>query len=322
MATPLHRLTEALQMPELSLRRLADCEPRLRLNGTPALQRTTHTIEAEVRLQGREYLVALPLHTTAAHHLERTLKRITPLRHKALAPISLLHEELTWRDELGNTHRSDLWLQELPGEPLTTRFTQLGTPEQLRAFNHLERTLETLGISHNNLKEENLRWTGEELVIIRPWDATFDEDHARDKAFFATQRAALRLDLQTLSDCEAEYEAANEEPTSRRWEGHLFEGLIAIETDAGFGFANNEGEVVIEPRYAWVGDFYEGRAVVKEGEKMGVIDRTGGYILEPQYEVIEYRAAESRFWVRNEGLWAEFDYNGRQVSEFSDDYEI
>lgn len=318
MALPIHHFTRALLMPEIYLRELTACEPLLRIDGNPALQRTSYTAEAELRLATKPFLVAMPLNEEAAHHLERSLKEITRLHVAALASIRLLPEELLWEDRAEGHHRTDLWLQELPGEPLTDRFTQLDDAEQLRAIDRLEESLKRARVAHNNLKEENLRWTGEELVAIRPWHATVGEDRSRDEAFFATWRASFATTLPTLSDCDEEYEAVS----NRRWEGHEFEGLIAIETDTGFGFANPGGEIIIEPRYAWVGDFREGRAVVKEGEKMGVIDRTGSYIIEPHYEVVEYREAESRFWVRSEGLWAEFDYNGRQVSEFSDDYEI
>ena len=51
---------------------------------------------------------------------------------------------------------------------------------------------------------------------------------------------------------------------------------------------------------------------------MGLIDRQGNWIIPPVYEIIDYDPVESNVFVRKEGLWAEFDYLGRQQSEFGE----
>ena len=64
-------------------------------------------------------------------------------------------------------------------------------------------------------------------------------------------------------------------------------------------------------------DFAENRAVVETREGFGVIDRTGREMIPSVYDMIAYHLAESRFEVRLGATTADFDYTGRQLTEFT-----
>ena len=74
---------------------------------------------------------------------------------------------------------------------------------------------------------------------------------------------------------------------------------------------------VIAPQFLWAGDFHEGRAEVQTAEGMGLIDREGKFVLPAIYEIVEYDPATSDIRARRHGLWARFDYTGRQLTEFA-----
>lgn len=88
--------------------------------------------------------------------------------------------------------------------------------------------------------------------------------------------------------------------------GELYEGRRLIVRDKLFGFADEEGNVVVEPRYAWAGDFSEGRAAVAVssvagGVLMGLIDRDGNAVIPAEYDDLSWDGSR----------YAYVDMNGR-----------
>lgn len=59
------------------------------------------------------------------------------------------------------------------------------------------------------------------------------------------------------------------------------EGLCKGRSGYFFGFYNNLGEWVIEPKFESVRDFQNGFAAAKLGGKWGLIDKTGNWVIEP-----------------------------------------
>ena len=92
---------------------------------------------------------------------------------------------------------------------------------------------------------------------------------------------------------------------------------MCVEDESGFGFVDLDNRPVIPSVYLWAGDFHEGRAEVQTAEGMGLIDRDGNHVLPPEYEIVEYDPATSTIRARRDGLWARFDYSGKQVSRFA-----
>lgn len=76
--------------------------------------------------------------------------------------------------------------------------------------------------------------------------------------------------------------------------GPLGEGLLAFQQaqNRPYGYLNEQGQVVISPRYAMALPFEGGRAIVNNSSgvsnKYGLIDRNGKYILPPEYNDIQW----------------------------------
>lgn len=74
--------------------------------------------------------------------------------------------------------------------------------------------------------------------------------------------------------------------------GDIGEGLLAFQEkpNSRYGFVDETGHVVIEPKYTGAQTFQEGRAVVNTAENymnaFGLIDRNGRFIIEPAYNDI------------------------------------
>jgi hypothetical protein len=205
----------------------------------------------------------------------------------------------------------ELWdaaLEELDGQDETAE-------RLLAALDTLETALRELNFSHNNLRAGNLRWSGGRFVPLRYHDAHFGP--SGDGAAFESLREQVRrtADPMCVGDTEAVY-TPHRRLTGHRWTSHVFEGLVCVEDDEGFGFVDTENNPVIRPQYTWAGDFREGRAEVETPSGMGLIDRQGRYVIPPEYEIVDYAPAESIVRVRKDGRWAEFDYLGRRLTEF------
>lgn len=100
------------------------------------------------------------------------------------------------------------------------------------------------------------------------------------------------------------------------YRGNPHEGLIAVESEQGWGYVDCNGCEVIKPQYIWANDFCEGRAEVQTPQGMGLIDKQGEYVIDPIYEAVEFDVDLG--WVRvcQDNQWALFDYSGRQLCEW------
>jgi hypothetical protein len=80
--------------------------------------------------------------------------------------------------------------------------------------------------------------------------------------------------------------------------GEYGEGLLPFQKSPGglFGFINEQGKIMIEPRFRWVQPFRGGSAIVTISDPnhdlYGLIDKMGQYILKPNYHQILYLGEE------------------------------
>jgi hypothetical protein len=67
--------------------------------------------------------------------------------------------------------------------------------------------------------------------------------------------------------------------------GNYSEKLAPVEIYDRWGYCDNQGKVLIVPRFAEAGEFSSGLAAVKEpGTGLyGYIDNSGNYVIEPQF---------------------------------------
>lgn len=274
------------------------------VNGLPILRRTTHWVEGEMILAGVRYLIAAPLTIEAARSAERLFARLARLRHPSLARVQLLPAELELGRN-GDVQRVDVVVQELPGTPLIQQSGVIAREVLCEALDRMLTDWKELGLKHNNLKAENLRWWQGRTIPIRYFDLTVGTDNHRDRTAVEEIKTRLMGGGTTTTE-------APTDPSPYDWIGNDFEGLICVRTPAGYGYVDAAHNEVIAPQYHWADDFHEGRAVVQTAHGMGLIDRQGRYILEPIYEIVEYDDVETRIQGRLRGRWIEFDYNGQR----------
>lgn len=70
-----------------------------------------------------------------------------------------------------------------------------------------------------------------------------------------------------------------------------------------YGYADTEGNTVIEPQYTYAENFHENRAVVETADGAGVIDREGNRIIATRYDMAERDEESGRFIVRDGSEW-------------------
>lgn len=319
MTPTIQTFTRALLTPDLSLSRLADARAVPGPEGLPQLMRTTRFVEAEIEWKGHRWLLSMPLSSSAIHSVERTASRIGRLNTDWLTPYRILPGEMRWVSPSGEEQRCDLLLEYLPeGISFEEALRRESTERLLSALDALQEALRNLEFAHNNLRPRNLRWVGDRFIPLRYHDARFGHPENDAPLFDLLRSEVLRhSDPMRVSDVETKYNPLRK-LTGHLWTSQLSEGLVCVEDESGYGFVDAENRVVIPSTLHWAGDFHEGRAEAETETGMGLLDRNGKWVIPPIYEIIDYDPIESNVFVRKEGLWAEFDYLGRQQSEFGE----
>lgn len=319
MIPTLQTFTRALLTPDISFKTLADLHALTDSNGLPRLTRTSRFVEARIEWRGGHYLLSMPLTSGALPRIERAASQLRRFNTPWLTRYRILPCEMCWCDPSGAERATDLVLEELPAG---CDFAQALLTEEpstlLPALDALEGVFIELNLTHNNLKGENLRWSDGRLIPLRYHDARIGGPREADAAAFESLRGEITRKAgqqQTLTDTSAAYSSPRT-LTGHRWTSHVFEGLVCVEDDGGFGFVDTANTPVIAAQYLWAGDFHEGRAEVETPEGMGLIDRQGNYIIPAEYEIVDYDPATSVARVRRNGLWALFDHLGRRITEF------
>lgn len=225
--------------------------------------------------------------------IERTVSALRKLNTGYLAECRILPGEMRWHDATGAERHTDLVLQHLPaGREFAEALLAEDKTTLLAALDALQAALGELEFTHNNLKETNLRWHRGRFVPIRYYDARIGtaELGTGDREAFAALRhriAEAPAPRQTANDVTAHYNPLRR-LTGHRWTSHVFEGLVCVEDDNGFGFVDTDNNPVIPAQFVWAGDFREGRAEVQTQTGMGLIDRRGCYVIPPEYEIVDY----------------------------------
>ena len=79
-----------------------------------------------------------------------------------------------------------------------------------------------------------------------------------------------------------------------------------------WGFINQRGLYVIEPKFDWAWNFNEGIAAVSVDSKWGFIDKEGNYIVEPKFDAVhDYNYGMVA--VEINGKWGFLDKSGKNV---------
>lgn len=321
MNPTIHHFLEGLLSPEKSLRSLGGARFDQDETGALQLGRTTLFAEVGCTLGDRRYLLLCPLSPLAHRLAETTAQKLKYFPADFLLPWQMLREELTYSDATGAQHTCDLILHELPaeGEALATAVRTADRDRLLSALETLRQAMEQAHLTHNNLKPVNLWLTPDyRLLPLRyayvRFDAGDDAPQFEELRAFISENASM---AQMMCDTSTSYIAPRPDFSNHLWVGIMSEQTLCVEDPEGYGYVDTRNRYLITPQFRWANDFHEGRAEVQIADgRMGLIDKSGRFILDPLYEIVEYDDRTGRLVARLDGLWAAFDYEGRQLTEF------
>lgn len=305
--TTIVEFREAIQQAETSLLSLKgiEVEPH-------TLSHTRHFAECWATLKDRRVLIYAPITPQAMAYAERAAEALGATNSRALSPYTIYYDELLLR----NGRRCPIIVERpLRGTPLSEMLFTLKHETLIKGLNEFCNALKACNISHNNLRVENILVDNTSAWhAIRQYytsspsggdDASFEQIEA-----LICRNAIADSDYSELHDKMASYTS---HPT-------LGSALTQVEESGLIGFNNERGERVIECKYLWASDFAEGRSMVLNTEqRMGLIDINGREVIECSYDEVEYDPNTGQSWVLNDGVWAEFDYLGNQISGWSNE---
>ncbi len=309
---------DGLQSPQSSFKELHSAEVKLSDQGVPSVFRATNFVEAYIEWQGRGWLLASPLKAEVINSVERVVAHLSKVNSPNIISFKIMPDELRWVDSLAQTKTSDLLLQELPqGVAFVDALRIVPQDRLLEELKSLQNELKRIGVSHNNLKADNLWWTDGLLVAVRFYDARIGEQSSSDIEAFSSLRDMVLScgDSGVVSDVSSQYSAAPHLP-NHIWVGSTFEGLIRIEDDGGFGYVDAQNEYIIEPQFLEASDFHESRATVRTECAYGLIDKSGEFVIEPIYEQLDYRYKDSYILAKGAEGWTRFNIFGEMQCGF------
>ena len=281
MTATIYDLRRAAGSPATHFRRLAAavCEGRI--------LRTSYFAEMRIRLEGRPYTLFMPLSGNVLH----------------------VHDLVDFVSEAPEKFRRTI--------PPALPWTDILIINEIEAAHCLGRELRRAGVSHNNLRADNILIDADGALYPVRWIYATDGAGGDRKSL-----DDLRTMIAQRGDAAAAEHAAFD-PYGPAVEGTygigtLSEGLAPVETPRGWGFADSTGHIVIEAQYLWVGGFREGRAEVQALSGMGLIDKQGRYVIEPIFDIVDYDPETGNSQVRRGEEWSVFDYSGRQTAAFAD----
>ena len=310
----------ALEMPRSHFSTLAQL---VRLDD--GVVRSTYFAEAKGACGGRNMMVYMPLASVSLRRVERFIPLKRNLVSAVVPRLTILREEMRWVDATGREQMCDIFCEPLPdGFPLADAVSTIADEEEaaqlIEALDELQAQLLQAGVSHNNIREENIFIDEENRLHLVRWYYATDGVGGDDEAFAALRtKIASHLETMTLREPDFDYYRAATPLTGHLSVRFMREGLAAVEDETGWGFVDSENNIVVEPKYEWVGDFCEGRAEVQAEQGMGLIDRHGEYIIPPCYKIVEYDAVSGSSQVLSDEGWMVFDYEGHHLEELEEE---
>lgn len=89
------------------------------------------------------------------------------------------------------------------------------------------------------------------------------------------------------------------------------DGMLAIKVNGKWGFMNQKGDYIVNPKYDDCESYKYGYAKVKTGTKWGIIDKSGTEIFEPKYENIV--PGENGIFIFYNTAWGIMDKTGKVI---------
>lgn len=322
MIVTLQHFSRALLTPDLSLATLADARPVT----DPTAYRAWCARRVSPRRKSNGgasgWLVAMPLNPSAMPRIERTVSALRKLNTGYLAECRILPGEMRWHDATARNGTQTWYCSTcLRGGSSPKRCSPRIRRRCSRRSIHCRRRSGSWNSHTTTSRKRTSAGTGDgssRYAITMPASARRSSARVTGRHSPALRHRIAKAPAprQTANDVTAHYNPLRS-LTGHRWTSHVFEGLVCVEDDNGFGFVDTDNNPVIPAQFVWAGDFREGRAEVQTQTGMGLIDRPGAvtsYL--PNTKSSTTTPAASVVHVRNNGHWALFDYLGRRLTEF------
>lgn len=282
--------------------------------------RSTYFAQTRITLEGKPFMLCMPLCATSLRRVERFSPLQRHLRSNIVPRMTIMRDEMLYLLPDSSHRHCDILLEPLPEAlPFTDALANVGDETEaasyLAALEALKHELIAADISHNNLREDNLVIDAQNRLYPTHWYYATGKAGGDIEALerLRTKIASMQSNME-LHQPECEPYCATSALDKYIYAGDMHEGMIAVESEAGWGFVNYNCEEVIKPQYLWANDFCEGRAEVDTPQGMGLIDREGNYIIEPLYDSVEFDVENGWSNVCKDDMCALFDYSGNQLS--------
>lgn len=306
---------DAIDAGSLSFRTLRGAHI-VRTDGRAAVSRTKMFAEALVSIEGNRYLLSVPI--DGALSLPECVREaahiVRHLNSGAFPEYRILPQELVFTDSAGRESCCDVIIEShCEGIPLGNAVHYADTASLLAALDMLRDTFLEAGVVHRNLLPSNLVWGNDRRLYPVRFHylrrASSREDIMKE---FAAVKEFI-LSFPTIPSAATEPCKPYETALQRCYDevSPLHDMMRRVRRGNLYGYVDDRGESVIEPRFIKAGNFCENRAAVATAEGMGIIDRTGRYILEPKYDIADYDPDRCGYVARRDSVWYMFDYMGR-----------
>lgn len=288
----------------------------VRADGRPAISRTAMFAEAQIWLDGSRRLLCVRLSHDEEESFQRAMHILRHIDCGAFPRCEILHDELVFVDSAGRESCCDVLLTDYPeGETLGEAVHYADTGRILSALHLLRDEFLRAGVAHRNLKPSNLIWSSDgHLYPVRCHYLCRASREDIEAEFADVERYLLSSSRAPLSDA---VPAAEPYRTALgdMWDevSAMHDMMRRVRRGNLYGYVDDCGRTVIEPRYTSAGDFSENRAVAGTPEGMGIIDRTGRYVVEPVYDIADFDPDRGGYVARRGDVWHVFDYMGRTV---------
>lgn len=292
--------------------------------GEVSVSRTALFAEVRIRIGNKRHMLCAPLVAGATERAEQAAHAIRRTGCAAVPEYRILRDEMKFRTSTDKVCRCDILLYPLPeGEPLGTAVTHIPTDILRNALDALRTEFLRTGFLHGNLKAGNLIFTDDgRLCPIRchyaRMGASADEIEA--------ETDTVRQYISSFPFIPTEHNDISA-PYATVYDGHgdeyapLHDMMRRIRRNGLYGFADADGNTIIEPQFEYADHFRENRSVVETETGMGVIDRDGRYVIPARYDIVEFDPEREDYAVRLGTKWARFDYAGRRTEEFHENTE-
>ena len=302
---------QALLAPTLHFQQLRTLEPIL-FNGRPLIRRTTNAIEAEVRWQGRHYLLFLPLRNESLMHIEEIELALRERRRGPLISNRIYYSEMLLLNSIGKSHYFDIILQEVPRGMLFEQSVHHYRADDLRsAIKKMKSELDIIGFSHNNLRPSNIIICENGIACpLRYWYAEIDHLAENNisllEAYIDEHYSAESDALKEPINVTASDEEAKVYPTTS-------EGITRLCRGNRYGFRFCDGSQIAPFIYTWASDFSEGRAIVARNGKMGAINNMGEKVIPVIYKELSFDVKSGTFTATRDKYRYLLDYDGKII---------